>query len=232
MDDDLLSLVKKGISMRARKKILKAVLLGIAELHERDVIHLDIKPDNIMVNHHRDGEEDIIRKVQIIDVENAAYLPRRRCIKGMLPGNDNWRSSEGHFKGELNKPTDIFSFGIVCIYAMLGRVILGPHDDFEKHYSKGALPVYIRLQRQVSYFGGREGIKGLLRHISDDEISCEMLRMLWDDRFEEIPYIPFSEWPGVTDPVFKDFIQELTNLDPAKRLTVRQELEHPWLSGL
>jgi hypothetical protein len=31
----------------------------------------------------------------------------------MLAGNDDWRSPEAHFKGELNKPTDIFSFGIV-----------------------------------------------------------------------------------------------------------------------
>lgn len=55
----------------------------------------------------------IVEQVQIIDLENAAYLPKGRCIKGMLAGNDNWRSPEAHFKGELNKPTDIFSFGIV-----------------------------------------------------------------------------------------------------------------------
>ncbi len=30
-----------------------------------------------------------------------------------MAGNDNWRSPEGHFVGELNKPTDIFSFGLV-----------------------------------------------------------------------------------------------------------------------
>jgi len=31
----------------------------------------------------------------------------------MLAGNDNWRSPEGHFKGELNKPSDVYSFGLV-----------------------------------------------------------------------------------------------------------------------
>lgn len=55
----------------------------------------------------------VIDQVQIIDIENAAYLPKGRCIKGMLAGNDNWRSPEGHFKGELNKPSDIYSFGAV-----------------------------------------------------------------------------------------------------------------------
>jgi len=55
--------------------------------------------------------------------------------------------------------------------------------------------------------------------------------MLWDERYEEyIPYKPFSEWPDVSDAAFKDLIRGLTNLDPTKRVTARQALEHPWFS--
>ncbi|EED11722.1 calcium/calmodulin dependent protein kinase, putative [Talaromyces stipitatus ATCC 10500] len=231
LTDDFLSLVKRGISLRARKQILHNTLLGIAELHDQDVVHLDIKPDNIMVESKQDGEDIIVESVQIIDLENAAYLPKGRCIKGMLAGNENWRSPEAHFKGELNKPTDIFSFAIVCIYAMLGRVIFGPDQDFRKHEAQGALPAFIRLQRQVSYFGDMQGIGGLSKHISDDDISCQVLQMLWDERADEhIDYRPFVDWPDV-DPSFKDLIQKLANLDPSKRLTARQALEHPWFLG-
>lgn len=74
---------------------------------------LDIKPDNIMVECQPSGKNTTVERLQIIDLENAAYLPKGRCIKGMLAGNDNWRSPEAHFEGELNKPTDIFSFGVV-----------------------------------------------------------------------------------------------------------------------
>lgn len=66
-----------------------------------------------MVNYRGSGPEAIVEEVKIIDLENAAYLPGGRCIKGMLAGNDSWRSPEGHFKGELNKPSDIFSFAAV-----------------------------------------------------------------------------------------------------------------------
>ena len=75
----------------------------------------DIKPDNIMVNWRQNGQNLTIDKVQVTDLENAAHLPKGRCIKGMLPGNENWRSPEGHCKGPLNKPTDIFSFGAVVL---------------------------------------------------------------------------------------------------------------------
>ncbi len=202
-----------------------------------------------MVNCRGVGQETIVEDVQITDLENAAYLPKGRCIKGLLAGNDNWRSPEAHFKGELNKPTDMFSFGIVvsastlsenpltdmprqCIYAVLGRVIFGPDDDFQFHQAQGVLPALIRLQRQISYFGDQEGMNGLTKHIGDDETSCQVLGMLWDGRFEEnIPYKPFSEWPDVGDISFKDLIKGLTNLDPKKRVTARQALEHPWFAS-
>jgi serine/threonine protein kinase len=80
---------------------------------ERAHNYLDIKPDNIMADYHGEGERMVIEKVQLSDLENAGYLPKGRCIKGMLAGNDNWRSPEAHLKGELNKPTDLFSFGTI-----------------------------------------------------------------------------------------------------------------------
>ena len=43
MTDDFLSLVKRGISTRTRKQILKSCLLGIAEMHEQQVVHLGNK---------------------------------------------------------------------------------------------------------------------------------------------------------------------------------------------
>lgn len=120
-----------------------------------------------------------------------------------------------------------------CIYAILGRDIFGPDDDFQKHLAQGVLPHLIRLQRQVSYFGDLEGFIGLWQYLGDDDASCEVLAMLWENRFEEyIPYKPFSEWPDVSDEAFKDLIRGLTNLDPRKRITARQALEHPWFADV
>lgn len=81
-----------------------------------------------MVNYHDNNyQETIVEQVQIIDLENAAYLPHGRRIQGMLAGNDNWRSPEAHFKGELNKPTDMFSFGIVvCVVPFYSKELFTP----------------------------------------------------------------------------------------------------------
>ncbi|KAJ5374684.1 calcium/calmodulin dependent protein kinase [Penicillium concentricum] len=181
-----------------------------------------------MVDCHTTTAEDVqIKRVQVTDLENAAYLPRGRCIKGMLPGNDNWRSPEAHFKGELNKLTDLFSFGVVCIHAILGCVIFGPDKDGVHCLLLSASNV------KFSYFGDQAGIDGLLRHISNDQIGAEVLQMLWEDRNEDnIPYIKFSEWPDVCDAAFKDLIRGLTCLDPIGRITAHQALQHEWFADV
>ncbi|KAH0365835.1 calcium/calmodulin dependent protein kinase, partial [Aureobasidium melanogenum] len=208
LTDDFHSLIKAKIVLGARKKILKAVLKGLAELHARDVVHLDIKSDNILVN--------------------CQHVTGETFIENTLIRNESWRSPEGHLRGELNKPSDIFSFGIMCIHAVLGRVIFALDDDFEKHEMQGALPYLIHLQRQVCFFGDESGIEGLVKHIGDDQIHCQALRMLWEERNEDyIGYSPFRSWPEVEDEDFKDLVGQMMSLDPARRNTVTQALEHP-----
>ncbi|GAB7349967.1 hypothetical protein MBLNU459_g0656t1 [Dothideomycetes sp. NU459] len=235
LTDDFYSLVKKKINIHDKRKILKAALRALSEMHAKDIVHLDVKPDNILVDCGHMSRGIPIESVQISDVENAAYLPKGRCIKGMLPGNESWRSPEGHFRGELNKPSDMFSFGTMCIYAILGRVIFGIDDDFKKHEMQGALPHLIHLQRQICYFGDTDGVYGLLKHIDDDEISTQVLQMLWEGRDQEdFEYLPFSEWPEVQDVgvSFMDIIRDMMSLDPAKRITAAEALEYPWFADV
>lgn len=57
--------------------------------------------------------------------------------------------------------------------------------------------------------------------------------MLWEGRNEDyIGYSPFSSWPEVEDERFKDLIGQMMSLNPAKRITATQALEHPWFEGI
>lgn len=240
-------------------------------MHDRDIVHLgmcltqsalhtvnmtnidiplDIKPENILLNYHHANRDIFVTRVQLSDLENAAYFPKPRCVKGMLPGNSNRRSPEGHFKGELNKPSDMYSFGLVvsanlvleilnqpspndylltkhmqCIYTLLSLPIFSPDDDFAHHASDGVLPTLIRLQRQISYIGTKEGTNGLMRHVGDEEENCGILRMLWEER--GVYYVPFDQWVDVdVDEEFRDSMRGLMDLDRGKRITARKALGH------
>ncbi|KAF2718056.1 hypothetical protein K431DRAFT_322700 [Polychaeton citri CBS 116435] len=171
-----------------------------------------VKPDDIMVDCSYDGKATSVANVQLTGLENVAYLPNGKCIEGMLAGNNNWRSPEGQFKGQLHKPADIFAFGLVCLYAITSRVICGPDEDFKTHESQSELPAMIRLQRQASYFGDPKSVNGLMKH-NEGHTS----------------YQPFSKWPEANNKALKDLIKGTMNLNPSKRLTATETLGCPWL---
>jgi hypothetical protein len=48
LNDDFSSLVRRQIPMRARKEILKATLQGIADMHDRDIVHFGEPNDSAL----------------------------------------------------------------------------------------------------------------------------------------------------------------------------------------
>lgn len=87
-----------------------------------------------------------VSKIQLIDLENAAFLPPGRCIQGMLAGNDNWRSPEAHFRAELNKPTDLFSFG---------AIVSRRRQEIYQHVANSLQLVHLRYPRPCDLRTGR-----------------------------------------------------------------------------
>jgi hypothetical protein len=117
------------------------------------------------------------------------------------------------------------------IYKLLSPPIFSPDDDFAHHASNGALPTLIRLQRQISYFGTKEGLNRLMRHVGDEKENCEILRMLWKER--GVYYVPFDQWVDVdVDEEFMDLMRGLMDLDPGKRITERKALGYKWFEDV
>ena len=97
--------------------------------------------------------------------------------------------------------------------------------------SEGVLPFVVRMQRVVTYFGDIDGMKGLMKHVGDEEANCETLKILWETREDEsVPYKPFADWPEVEDVVFTDLVRRMACLDPKRRITAREALQHQWFS--
>ncbi|KAF2142627.1 uncharacterized protein K452DRAFT_226940 [Aplosporella prunicola CBS 121167] len=228
LSDDLLSLVsRKTTSAQDRKRILRDTLRGIAALHEKDIVHTDIKPNNILVAMKTEARGCAVEKVQLADIEDAAYVPPGSDIIGKLVGNRMWRSPEAHANGPVNKPSDVFSFGIVCIYAILGRVIFAVGKE---ELSDDVEPQAIIIERQISYFADMEGFNGLLEHLGNSQ---------WRPIFQYIrsgfgrdnPREPITLWKDI-DTDFKSLVAGLTNFDPKKRLTAAEALEHKWFQDV
>lgn len=169
------------------------------------------------------GNDVNVCSVQISDLEDAVLLPPGKNLQGCLSGNQLWRSPESWARTQQNTPSDVFSFGIVAIYMMLKTMVFWTSDATTSPTGNEEAWRHI-LGRHISYFADEDGFQGLLKHIGEDNPFYERLVIL---AVEVKPREPFALWEYV-DAEFRDLIVKMTSLDPARRITARQALQHPW----
>ncbi|KAK2748717.1 hypothetical protein FQN57_000298 [Myotisia sp. PD_48] len=165
----------------------------------------NIKPDNILVDYDESVE----------DLEDTVIVPPRRWLKGPLCGNVIWRSPENWCRSRQNQASDIFSFRIVMIYVMVNEMVF-------------RIRRYI-LRRHISYFADEDSLNGFLQHIGIENIFYERLVALASSFTAGDLRQPFKTWDYV-DLSLTDLVGNMTNLDPTKRITAREALQHHWFS--
>ncbi|OBT84876.1 hypothetical protein VE02_05920 [Pseudogymnoascus sp. 03VT05] len=231
--DHLLSLAQKEIPLLARKRILRDTLRGIAELHDTNIVHADVKANNILIGYENSSDGIVIKSVQLADLENAAYVPPGSAIIGSQVGNQLWRSTEAHAQGPVNAPSDIFLFGIVCIYVILRAVIFAPST--EELEDPDVEPLSIILERQLSYFAEPDTFDALLSHLGPESPWCEIFTVVRSGFNAQNSRKPFGLWKGEKpgfDQDFKNLVGGMTNFDPAMRITAHKALAHKWFSDV
>jgi serine/threonine protein kinase len=85
------------------------------------------------------------------------------------------------------------------------------------------------LRRHISYFADEDGFNGFLHHIGEENPFYGRLIDLANSFGPGSPRQPFERW-GYVEPDLRDLVSKMTNLDPTKRITAREALEHHWFS--
>ncbi|KAF3483973.1 uncharacterized protein GIQ15_03297 [Arthroderma uncinatum] len=208
--EDLLDLVvKKELPHLARKMILRDTLAGLAAMHKHGITRW-------------------VKRTQIGDLEMGSMIPPGLNVRGALLGNPMWRSPESHAAARINIPSDVFSFGLVCIFTMLRKIIFRIDEGSLSRAEKERIIV----KRLLSHFGDGPGLVGFLHHLEDNSAKWRDLVVTIADEFTPAdPRYPFSIWEDV-DESFRDIIVKMTSLDPARRITAKDALEHPWFKDI
>ena len=107
--------LSRPYSLQQTITIMKQLLEGVAFLHRHDIMHLDLKPDNIMFD-----EQDDINTLKIIDFGVSHHV---KSLSGVY-GTPEYRSPEMKFDVEYTNKTDIFSLGVIFHELLKGRL---PH---------------------------------------------------------------------------------------------------------
>jgi serine/threonine protein kinase len=111
------------------------------------------------------------------------------------------------------------------IYMMVNEMIFRVSDDA----LNSANSWHYILCRQISYFADEDGLNGLVEHIGEENPFYERLIGLANSFGPGNPRQPFQRW-GYVEPELRDLVGKMTNLDPTKRITAREALQHRWFS--
>ncbi|KAH6723144.1 kinase-like domain-containing protein [Leptodontidium sp. MPI-SDFR-AT-0119] len=142
-------------------------------------------------------------------------------------GNAMWRSPEGQTGKGVTKASDIFSFGLVCIYTLSGGEFL-LLNDYKELVKQGISAEQEILTRHFIYFGPVP--EGLYKQVNDKNW-CEAMKEsseIADLAAKDQPELRFTSWSQELGSAAQDMIYWMTNLDPAHRTTIDHVLSHRW----
>lgn len=104
-------------------RIIREVALGIAAAHETNLIHRDIKPDNIWLE--SDGEGRPWKRVKILDFGLATTISNTEegtNESGMIMGTPHYMAPEQARGFPLDSRCDLFSMGCVLYQMISGEL--------------------------------------------------------------------------------------------------------------
>lgn len=127
-------------TLRARIELLIAICEAVAAAHRRGVIHLDLKPDNILV------ELDEAPRPRILDF-GIARLPGDAADHGARIGTRAYMSPE-QLAGapDLGPPSDVHALGVIADELCADA----PHSPGGQRPSQGDLQLVIEKARHAS----------------------------------------------------------------------------------
>ncbi|EEH22249.1 serine/threonine protein kinase [Paracoccidioides brasiliensis Pb03] len=233
--DNLLSLVKNNpnMSIAPRKRILWELGQALKEFHAKNWIHIDVKPDNVMVDYRYDQAGQLApERVVLGDLDCSLKLKGDKLLR--LPdrvkiGNVMWRSPEAQTGQGIGKPSDVFSYGLVCLYTITGVETL--HPDFEQLKRDMIEPELEIMGRLISFFGPVPD--ELVTHVNNENWG-QIMMAISEGTFDRGPVGPgrFEKWEEKDYPNLdsdtKRFLWRMTNLSPLKRATMEELMEDPW----
>ncbi|MDE7375920.1 MAG: protein kinase [Muribaculaceae bacterium] len=121
-------------------KMLHDVASGLEYLHEKKIIHQDIKPDNILIADNGD--------FMITDFGISATIDALNGDTGMSGGTRAYMGPE-RFNGQNCSGSDVWSLGATAYELVTGDAPYGDHGGMMQAYGNAVVPINQKLQPEV-----------------------------------------------------------------------------------
>jgi tetratricopeptide (TPR) repeat protein/TolB-like protein len=125
----LKSMLKDGpLPPELALRFARQIALGLAQAHDQNVVHRDIKPDNIIVT-----EQGVVK---VLDFGLARFLGKARLTRtGTVMGTAAYMSPEQARGEDVGTSSDIWSLGVVLYELLTGWTPFAGESDVAMIYS-------------------------------------------------------------------------------------------------
>ncbi|KAL6705599.1 hypothetical protein ACN47E_006546 [Coniothyrium glycines] len=218
--DLLVETVKKTLNRKELKHVCYNVLNALQVLHDENLVHTDVKLDNILVN-LQDNNDDRFADIQLGDLGGCLPADSRWATAGAQVGTAMWSAPELLMEIPWNTAADIWSFGAVLISLIYGGSFNLFHPEVPPDHEEYFLRVVIKIYRffgpfpaSITEVAGEQTLRGILWLI------------------EQIPPEKMTPFSCITEREVckkdREFILRIMKLDYRDRPTAREILADEW----
>jgi eukaryotic-like serine/threonine-protein kinase len=125
-----------------QRKLLTGMAAGLAHVHERGFLHLDFKPENVLVTKAYDPK--------LIDFDLAIPRPTRPKRASKLSGTPLYLAPEQIAREPVDERADIFSFGVTAYEMITGKKPIAGNTQEEILMKYGNFNEHLRPPRTLT----------------------------------------------------------------------------------
>ncbi|TVU02374.1 hypothetical protein EJB05_52159 [Eragrostis curvula] len=195
--------------------IARQCLEALVYLHHLRIIHCDLKPENILIKSYSRCE------IKVIDLGSSCFLTDNLCL---YVQSRSYRAPEVILGLPYDQRIDIWSLGCILTELYTGEVLF-PNE-----------PVSMMLAQMIGIIGPIDMEMLELGQDTHKYFTDDYDLFTKNEETDQLEYLipeksSLRRHLQCPDYEFVDFLSYLLQINPRKRPTADEALQHPWLSS-
>uniref|UniRef100_A0A674N9M5 Protein kinase domain-containing protein n=1 Tax=Takifugu rubripes TaxID=31033 RepID=A0A674N9M5_TAKRU len=203
MEDICLSFEFLDMDLHTYISEMKQLVMALHHLKTIGIIHMDIKPENVMiVDHHAKPLQ--VKLVDFGGAQMSGNIDFETCIFTQV-----YSSAEVLLESEMNEALDMWSLGVTAFELAVGTVLF----PYNRCYS--IINSIVKILGQPPDHVLDKG------HEKEEDFSC----------FDDVVGMLLVQQEHATGlDLFMDLIKNMLQVDPNQRITPMEALQHPFFT--
>eukprot|EP00811_Abedinium_folium_P036461 NODE_9168_length_1442_cov_8.806084.p1 GENE.NODE_9168_length_1442_cov_8.806084~~NODE_9168_length_1442_cov_8.806084.p1 ORF type:complete len:449 (+),score=60.29 NODE_9168_length_1442_cov_8.806084:173-1348(+) len=104
------------------KRIIRDILSAISELHSRNLVHRDVKPENILFHHESESELDMMAPgIKLIDFDTVTMYHPNHMRRQRFVGTPGYIAPEA-LLGDVVPQSDLWAVGVILWFLFTAEI--------------------------------------------------------------------------------------------------------------